>query len=142
MGRGRKLFTKSFLPFPNSSYFKSDNRKLNSREHGLLFHIGLQSGKGFFHQVSAHFLFVGGGEGGVAQGVGNGHGGDDAVGPHAYGNGHNRGHVHNGDIGGIFNGLGERCTATRAGSSGGGEDNRLHLGVFEALADFFSEFFS
>lgn len=47
--------------------------------------------------------------------------------------------MHDRDISRIFDALGERCTATRACASGGGEDNPVHMRGLELRAYFRAE---
>ena len=93
----------------------------------LSVHLGGQSLEALEHQIAAKVLFFSRGQFRVAQGVGYGDRGHNAVGPDAQGNGNNGAHVDHGHISGLFNGLGERCAATRAGASRGGEDYAIHM---------------
>lgn len=78
---------------------------------------------------------------GVAQRIRNSHSGNDSVGSYAEGNGHDGTHMHHGHIGGVFNSLGERCTATRTRSSRRCKDNGLHLLITQSLTDFCAKLF-
>jgi len=68
-----------------------------------------------------------------------GDGGNDPVGTDAEGYRDDSGHVDHGNVGGLLYSLHERCTATRAGSSGGGQDNGVYTGTLQLVPDLYAE---
>jgi hypothetical protein len=108
-------------------------------KHRLPVHVGRQGIQGLIDERAAQLFFFFGPQFRIAQRVRDGHCGHDAVGPDAQRNGNDGTHMHDRDISRIFDALGERCTATRARASGGGEDNPVHMRGLEPGAYFRAE---
>ena len=105
-------------------------------------HVGVRVFRGLVHELAANLQLCMVGEGRIAQGVGDGHGRKCPVGAPAWGNGDNGGHVDHRHLAAVFDCFGQRCTATRTGASGGGQDYCLHPVSRKSFANEFAPFFS
>lgn len=140
----RGTFDPKGEPCPRTGIFKggmTPQRHSLGCEYSLFGHFSLESREGALNEAATQDFFIFRCKGGIAQRMRDGHCGNDSVRAHTQGDGNDGRHVDDRNISSFFNGLGERCTATRTGSSGGCEDNRLHSGIAEALTDFEAEFF-
>ena len=110
------------------------------REDSLILHIGLQGFNSPSNSVQTHLpLFFKGGLR-IAKRVGNRKRGNYAVTADCFRYIDKVAHDHNRNAA-TFNFFSDRCTATSAGSSGGGEDHSVNSIVLEFFADGKSEFF-
>ena len=94
----------------------------NLIEKGLLMDVRLQCRKGLFHDCPAQFLLILWIKIRIAHGIDDFAARYDPVGAYHKGHGCDGTYMGRGDSGPLKL-LGQRCTATRAGSSGGGQDN-------------------
>ena len=107
-------------------------------EHSLAVNLGAESLQGFPHQLTAQFLLILGIHSGIAQRIRNRNCRNDSVGADCQRDRHNRTHVNHGNTM-AFNFLNHRCTATRAGASGGGQDHGIDIVGQQILSDGFGE---
>ena len=109
-------------------------------EYRLFFYLRRQRIQRFLNQVPSQALFFLFRFCGITQGVGNRHRRNDTVGAHSLRYRHDGTNMNRQDPC-LFYFLGQRCTATRAGPSRGGDDDRVDACLYEVFFDFFCEFF-